>query len=69
MEQRFREIVNLFSKYTLGYQVHDELLIESHRDCADKVAEILRFEMENAEELAVPLIAEVSVGENWYDNK
>ena len=49
--------------------MHDELLIESHRDCADKVAEILRFEMENAEELAVPLIAEVSVGENWYDNK
>lgn len=50
-------------------QVHDELLIEAHRDCADKVAEILQSEMENAADLAVPLIAEVSVGENWYDNK
>lgn len=50
-------------------QVHDELLIEAHRDCADKVAEILRHEMENAVDLAVPLIAEVSVGENWFDNK
>ena len=50
-------------------QVHDELLIEAHRDCADEVAKILQTEMENAVELAVPLIAEVSVGENWYDNK
>ena len=50
-------------------QVHDELLIEAHRDCADKVAEILQSEMESAADFAVPLIAEVSVGENWYDNK
>jgi DNA polymerase-1 len=50
-------------------QVHDELLIEAHRDCADKVAEILQSEMENAVELAVPLIAEVSRGDNWFDNK
>ena len=50
-------------------QVHDELLIEAHKDCADKVAEILQREMENAADLAVPLIAEVSMGANWYDNK
>ncbi len=50
-------------------QVHDELLIEAHRDCADKVAKILQSEMENAADLAVPLIAEVSKGTNWYDNK
>ena len=50
-------------------QVHDELLIESKREDADKVANILQTEMENAVELAVPLIAEVSAGENWFDNK
>ena len=50
-------------------QVHDELLIEARRADADKVAEILQTEMENAVEIAVPLVAEVSVGENWFDNK
>ena len=50
-------------------QVHDELLIEARREDADKVAEILQTEMENAVDVAVPLIAEVSVGENWFDNK
>lgn len=50
-------------------QVHDELLIEARREDTDAVAKILQTEMENAAELAVPLIAEVSIGENWFDNK
>jgi DNA polymerase-1 len=50
-------------------QVHDELLIEARRDDCDKVAEILQGEMEHAVSLAVPLVAEVTVGENWFDNK
>lgn len=50
-------------------QVHDELLIEAKRDDADKVAKILQTEMENAVDIAVPLVAEVTVGENWFDNK
>ena len=50
-------------------QVHDELLVEAHRDCADEALEILRYEMENAVKLSVPLDVEVGVGENWYDCK
>ena len=50
-------------------QVHDELLIEARREDADKAAEILQTEMENAVALSVPLVAEVTVGENWFDNK
>ena len=50
-------------------QVHDELLIEAKRDDCEKVAEILQNEMENAVSLAVPLVAEVTIGENWFDNK
>ncbi len=50
-------------------QVHDELIVESHKDCADLAAKILREEMENAILLPVPLSVELTIGETWYDNK
>ena len=50
-------------------QVHDELVVESHKDCADLASKILREEMENAITLPVPLSVELTVGETWYDNK
>ncbi|MBQ7294302.1 MAG: DNA polymerase I [Clostridia bacterium] len=50
-------------------QVHDELIVEAHRDCADEALEILQNEMENAVKLSVPLDVEIGVGENWYDCK
>ena len=50
-------------------QVHDELLVEAHKNDADMALEILRNEMENAVKLNVPLDVEVGVGENWFDCK
>ena len=50
-------------------QVHDELLVEAHRDCADAALGILREEMENAVKLSVPLDVEVGMGSSWYDAK
>lgn len=50
-------------------QVHDELVVESHKSCSDRAAQILREEMENAIDLPVPLSVELTVGETWYDNK
>ena len=50
-------------------QVHDELIVEAARDCADKAAEILKREMESAADTRVPLSAEVNMGDNWYDAK
>ncbi len=49
----------------LVMQVHDELIVEAHRNCAERVSLILREEMEAAATLAVPLTVEVSVGDNW----
>ena len=50
-------------------QVHDELIVEAARGCADKAAEILKREMESAADTRVPLSAEVNMGDNWYDAK
>ena len=50
-------------------QVHDELILESAKDCADKAAAILKHEMENAAKCAVPLTVEVGIGDNWYSAK
>ena len=50
-------------------QVHDELILESHKDCVGIAKEILKKEMENAVSLSVVLNADVGVGKNWYDAK
>ncbi|MBR1730838.1 MAG: DNA polymerase I, partial [Ruminococcus sp.] len=50
-------------------QVHDELIVEAPSFEALQVAIILQEEMEKAVELKVPLVAEASVGETWYDAK
>lgn len=50
-------------------QVHDELIIEAKADCADRAAEILIQEMENAVRVSVPLTADCGMGESWYDAK
>lgn len=50
-------------------QVHDELIIEAHRDCADIARKLLKEEMEKAVSLLVPLTADVATGANWYDAK
>lgn len=50
-------------------QVHDELLIEARRDCAESAMEILREEMENAAKLAVPLTVEIHAGDTWFEAK
>ena len=48
-------------------QVHDELIVESSKSCADKAADILKYEMEHAVELSVPLTVEIAQGQNWYE--
>ncbi len=56
-------------KSKLILQVHDELIVETHKDEIAIVSEILRDNMENAVKLKVPLVAEVHEGETWYAAK
>ncbi len=50
-------------------QVHDELVIDAYESEQKQVIEILKYEMEHAAELKVPLIAEIHCGKNWYEAK
>ncbi len=52
----------------LVLQVHDELIVEAHKDIAAKAREILVEEMERAVTLSVALKVGVGEGENWYDS-
>ena len=54
-------------KARLVLQVHDELVVDCPEDEEMKVKEILKYEMENAATLSVPLEAEVGVGRSWFD--
>lgn len=56
-------------KSRLILQVHDELLIETAREEAAKVGEILETEMKAAADLAVTLEVDMHTGENWYEAK
>ncbi|HYE64366.1 MAG TPA: DNA polymerase, partial [Pyrinomonadaceae bacterium] len=56
-------------KARMVMQVHDELLVEAPADEAERVAELLRREMESAVELDVPLKVDVGIGDNWMDAK
>lgn len=58
---------NLKSKLIL--QIHDELLIETAPDEVEVVKKLLTEEMEKAADLKVPLIAECSIGSDWFEAK
>ncbi|KTB89528.1 DNA polymerase I [Pseudomonas syringae ICMP 13102] len=46
-------------------QVHDELVLEVREDLVEQISEQIRPHMSGAAELAVPLLVEVGVGNNW----
>lgn len=50
-------------------QVHDELIIEAHRSCANEVMELLKNEMENVISLPVSLTVDIKSADSWYDCK
>ena len=64
IHKRF-EKENFKSKMLL--QVHDELVFDAHKDELETIRPIIKYEMENAFKMSVPLDVEIGVGENWLE--
>lgn len=62
-------LINEGLKSRLILQVHDELIVEAHKDEVDIVKKILSEEMQGAMELKVPLKVDMSVGKSWFEAK
>lgn len=56
---------NLKSKMLL--QVHDELVFDAYKPELEQLKEIVKYEMENAFQLDVPLVVDMGIGENWLE--
>ncbi len=54
-------------KTKLLIQVHDDLLFEVPECEKNEIIPIIKYEMENAFSLIVPLVADIKTGKNWRD--
>ena len=50
-------------------QVHDELVFELAPDETERVAAMVKDEMEGAAALTVPLVVDLGIGPNWLETK
>ena len=65
-------MINIHKKLTEGnykskmlLQVHDELVFDIYKPELEELKTLIKSEMENAYQIAVPLDVEVGVGDNW----
>ena len=54
-------------KSRLILQVHDELIVESPENEAEKALQIVTEEMENACKMKVKLLADGKIAKTWFD--
>jgi DNA polymerase-1 len=48
-------------------QVHDELVFDVHNSELEKIQPMIKYEMENAFKMDVPLDVEIGLGKNWLE--
>ena len=65
----YNEIKSRKLKSKIILQVHDEMMIETPIEEKEEMIIIMKKCMESAANLEVPLIAEISDAENWYECK
>ena len=63
----YNELRQKNMKAKIVLQVHDEMMIEAPKEETDDVKEILKRNMESVVNLKVPLVADVTLANNWYD--
>ncbi len=52
-------------KSRIVMQVHDELVLEVYKEELNEIQELVRYEMENAIKLKVPIVVNIGTGNNW----
>lgn len=66
-------MVNIFNRIRLGHrsrmilQVHDELVFDVYKPELEEIKGIVKYEMENAIALTVPLVVDIGTGNNWLE--
>ena len=67
-------MINIFKRFDkegfkskMLLQVHDELVFDAHKDELEIIKPIIKYEMEHAFEMIVPLDVEMGIGENWLE--
>lgn len=65
----FKEIEKRGLKSKIVLQVHDEMMLEVPIREQQEIQKIMKKCMESAADLKVPLVAEISEANNWYDCK
>lgn len=69
MVQVNQKLMELKLRSRLILQVHDELLVETHKDEVEQVSRIILDQMQGAAQLLVPLEADINEGNNWFEAK
>ncbi|HAE30183.1 MAG TPA: DNA polymerase I [Flavobacteriales bacterium] len=54
-------------KSSMILQVHDELVFDVYKPELNQVTELVKFHMENAVQIGVPLTVEMDTGSNWLE--
>ena len=65
----YRELKKRNLKSKIVLQVHDEMMLEVLPEEKEEIKVMMKEAMESAAKLDVPLIAEISEANNWYDCK
>ncbi len=62
-----KELKDKNMKSRIILQVHDELLVEAYRPEYEEVKAMIKYNMEHAVKLDVPMEVDVNTGENWLE--